>query len=102
MRWFLPSSDIFAELKLHGNAKWLPTSLVCLALCWSVAEARRVIESDENARTRELERLDAELVEIAKAHLELEALAVELAPLATVASEFRRFEELAREEGRRG
>ena len=61
----------------------------------------RLVENDESARIRELERLDAELAGIASARLDLEALAVELAPMATVASEFRRFEELAREEGRR-
>lgn len=61
----------------------------------------RVVENDEAARKRELERLDGELAEIATARLELEALAVELVPLAMVADEFRRFEDLAREEGRR-
>lgn len=61
----------------------------------------RVVERDELARTRDLERLDAELAEIATARQELEALAAELAPLASVAAEFRRYEELAREEGRR-
>ena len=61
----------------------------------------RVVENDEAARGRDVERIDKELSDTATARLELEALAAELAPLATVASEFRRFEELAREEGRR-
>ncbi|MEP7381317.1 MAG: SMC family ATPase [Gemmatimonadota bacterium] len=61
----------------------------------------RVVENDDAARTRELERLDGELAEIATARLDLEALAAQLVPLAMVADEFRRLEELAREEGRR-
>ncbi|MEO6446084.1 MAG: SMC family ATPase [Gemmatimonadaceae bacterium] len=61
----------------------------------------RVVENDEAARARDLERLDKELADIGTARVELEALAAELAPLASVAAEFRRFEELAREEGRR-
>ncbi len=61
----------------------------------------RVLENDEAARARELERLRSELADITTARGELEALAAELTPMATVAAEFRRFEELAREEGRR-
>ena len=87
-------------------------ALGAMAPSWQEAQAARerlqeivgelrVVENDAAARTRELERVDAELAEIATARLELEALAVELVPLAMVASEFRRFEELAREEGRR-
>ncbi len=61
----------------------------------------RVVEHDEAARAREVERLEKELADIATARVELEALAAQLAPMATVAAEFRHFEELAREEGRR-
>ncbi len=49
LRWFLPNADIFAGLKLHGNANWLPTSLVCLALCWAWAENRHVTDAFETS-----------------------------------------------------
>jgi len=49
LRWFLPDAGIFAGLKLHGNTKWLPVSLVCLALCWAWAEARHVTDAFETS-----------------------------------------------------
>ena len=49
LRWFLPNADIFAGLKLHGNTSWLPTSLVCLALCWAWAENRHVTDAFETS-----------------------------------------------------
>ncbi len=61
----------------------------------------RLRESEAQARERELERLARELAEVAEARDELDGLATELAPLAALADEFRRFEELARSEGRR-
>ena len=30
--WPQPDNSIFSEIKLHGNIKWLPKYLVCLAL----------------------------------------------------------------------
>ena len=45
LRWFLPNDDIFAKLKFHGNTKWLPGSLVCLALYWSWSEARNLTDA---------------------------------------------------------
>ena len=88
------------------------TALGAMAPSWQEAQAARerlqelvgelrVVESADAARTRDLERLDAELADIATARTELESLAGELVPLASVAAEFRRFEDLAREEGRR-
>jgi DNA repair protein SbcC/Rad50 len=61
----------------------------------------RLVENEAAARLRDAERLDRELGDIAGAREELEQLATALAPLAEVAAGFRRFEELAREEGRR-
>lgn len=61
----------------------------------------RVAESDEAGRARDLERIDGELEAIAGARLEMEDLATRIAPLSEVLEEYRRLEELAREEGRR-
>jgi exonuclease SbcC len=61
----------------------------------------RVCESEEQARARERERLARELRQMDEARVELGQLAVQLAPLADMGAEFRRQEELAREEGRR-
>jgi hypothetical protein len=49
LRWFLPDPGIFAGLKLHGNTKWLPVPMVCLALCWAWAEARHVTDAFETS-----------------------------------------------------
>ncbi|MFO0869708.1 MAG: transposase [Pirellulales bacterium] len=49
LRWFVPDAGIFAELTLHGNTKWLPTPLVCLALCWAWAEAKHVTDAFDTA-----------------------------------------------------
>lgn len=61
----------------------------------------RVAENDEAARIRDVERVEKELAEVTAAATELERLAVQLQPLHEVVEEFRRLEELAREEGRR-
>jgi exonuclease SbcC len=104
-----------AELQLaeaDARLRAAGTALGVMAPSWQEAQAARerlqellgelrVVERDELGRSRDLERLDAELAEIATARQELEALAAELAPLASIATEFRRYEELAREEGRR-
>ena len=49
LRWFLPDAGIFTGLKRHGNTKWLPVPLVCLALCWAWAEARHVTDAFETS-----------------------------------------------------
>lgn len=36
----MPSDSIFASMRLHGNTKWLPRALVCLAFIWAVSELR--------------------------------------------------------------
>jgi hypothetical protein len=45
MEWLLPRGRIFASLGLHGNTKWTPTALICLALCWGWAESRNVTDA---------------------------------------------------------
>jgi exonuclease SbcC len=61
----------------------------------------RVAQNESTSRSRDLERVERELAEIAVARVELEALAVELAPLHEMIREFQQLEDLAREEGRR-
>jgi exonuclease SbcC len=61
----------------------------------------RVAEAEEAGLAREADRVGRELAALAAARTELEALAMELKPLAEVAEEFQRYERLAREEGRR-
>lgn len=45
MEWLLPGGRIFATLRLHGNTKWKPTALICLALCWGWAEPMNVTDA---------------------------------------------------------
>jgi hypothetical protein len=45
LEWFLADDSIFAKLKFHGNTKWLPRSLVCLALFWSWSEHRHLTDA---------------------------------------------------------
>lgn len=61
----------------------------------------RVAEGDEASHTRDQDRIERELESVAAARTELEEIAREIAPLASLADEFQRFEILAREEGRR-
>lgn len=43
--WLLSDEPIFAKIKLHGNTKWLPKCLVCLALLWAFSEARHLTDA---------------------------------------------------------
>ena len=43
--WLLPHDGIFADLRLHGNTRWLPRSLVCLAVCWAWSETANVTDA---------------------------------------------------------
>jgi hypothetical protein len=45
IEWLLPRERIFASLGLHGNTKWTPTALICLALCWGWAEPMNVTDA---------------------------------------------------------
>lgn len=44
-QWLLSEESIFAKIKLHGNTKWLPKSLVCLALLWTFSESRHLTDA---------------------------------------------------------
>ncbi len=61
----------------------------------------RLRESEAQSRVRDLERMARDIAEVDEARIELDRLAKELAPLAAIGDEFRRFEDLARDEGRR-
>jgi exonuclease SbcC len=61
----------------------------------------RVVESELTGQRRDLERLQRELDAIDSARAELTRITAEIAPLAGIAVEFGRLEELLREEGRR-
>ena len=41
----LSEESIFAKIKLHGNTKWLPKNLVCLALLWAFSESRHLTDA---------------------------------------------------------
>jgi hypothetical protein len=43
--WLLPDDSIFSKMRLHGNTKWLPRSLVCLALFWAWSESRHLTDA---------------------------------------------------------
>ena len=62
---------------------------------------RRVAESDQSARRRELDRLERELADLGTAQAELASLREAIAPLAALRAEREAMDVLAREEGRR-
>lgn len=43
--WLLPEASIFSKMKLHGNTKWLPKCLVCLALFWAWSESKHLTDA---------------------------------------------------------
>ena len=43
--WFLPDDSIFSKIGLHGNTKWLPKCLVCLALLWAWSGSRNLTDA---------------------------------------------------------
>ena len=45
LKWFLPDERIFANLKVHGNAKWCGQNLLALALCWAWSESRNLTDA---------------------------------------------------------
>jgi hypothetical protein len=47
--WLLPDGSIFSRIKLHGNTKWLPKSLVCLAILWAWSESRHLTDAYSDA-----------------------------------------------------
>lgn len=93
----------------HGAAV---AALSVLAPRWEAAQRARdalqqlvsdlrVAEADAAALAREAERVARELDGVAEARRSLDAIAAELAPLNELLEEFRRLDDLAREEGRR-
>lgn len=46
--WIL-IDDIFAELRLHGNVKWKPLALVCLAIFWVWSSQPGLVEAAKDA-----------------------------------------------------
>lgn len=47
--WLLPDSSIFSEMRLHGNTKWQPRALVCLALLWAWSERKHLTDALDDA-----------------------------------------------------
>lgn len=43
--WLLPDASIFSKIKLHGNIKWLPKCLVCLAILWAWSESKHLTDA---------------------------------------------------------
>lgn len=49
--WLLPDGSIFSTIAFHGNSKWLPLSLVWMALCWAWSDKRFVTDAFTEAVT---------------------------------------------------
>lgn len=47
--WFLPTSDIFAQLPFHGNTKWEPLGLIWLTILWSWSDQRNLTDAFASA-----------------------------------------------------
>jgi len=43
--WLLPDGSIFSKMRLHGNTKWSPRCLVCLALFWAWSESKHLSDA---------------------------------------------------------
>jgi len=43
--WFLPDDLIFSEMRLHGNTKWSPRRLVCLAILWACSGLKNLTDA---------------------------------------------------------
>jgi hypothetical protein len=48
INWIL-IDDIFANVRLHGNVKWKPVALVCLAIFWVWSSQPGLVEAVEDA-----------------------------------------------------
>ena len=44
LNWIV-SDDIFAHVRLHGNVKWKPLALVCLAIVWVWSSQPGLVEA---------------------------------------------------------
>jgi hypothetical protein len=47
--WLLQDDSIFAKIKLHGNTKWRPKYLVCLAILWAWSESKCLTDAYADA-----------------------------------------------------
>ena len=50
LNWIL-IDDIFAHVRLHGNVKWKPLALVCLAIFWVWSSQPGLVEAAKDAIT---------------------------------------------------
>ena len=41
----MPDAGIFAQVRLHGNTKWLPINLIWMALLWAWSDSRNLTEA---------------------------------------------------------
>jgi len=48
LNWIV-SNDIFADVRLHGNVKWKPLALVCLAIFWVWSSQPGLVEAAKEA-----------------------------------------------------
>jgi hypothetical protein len=46
---WIVTSDIFANVRLHGNVKWKPLALVCLAIFWVWSSQPGLVEAAKDA-----------------------------------------------------
>lgn len=49
LEWLLPDDSIFSQMRLHGNTKWQPRALVCLALLWAWSERKHLTDAFDEA-----------------------------------------------------
>jgi len=49
--WFLGDKSIFSQVKPHGNTKWVPERLVCLALIWAWTETKGLVDSFDESKS---------------------------------------------------
>jgi hypothetical protein len=59
--WLVPGNSIFAEMRLHGNTKWLPKNLVSLALLWAWSESKCLTDAYSDALVWHRDMFGAEL-----------------------------------------
>jgi hypothetical protein len=48
INWIV-SGDIFTQVRLHGNVKWKPVALVCLAIFWVWSPQPGLVEAVKDA-----------------------------------------------------
>jgi len=128
LRAGMPDADVIAKLVSDAESKMVEVvarsnaagaahaaalaDLSKATVPWEIAQKQReqwqrllaevtIAERDVETLTRETERVAADLVQIASAHEELQALQSAIAPLPTYVVEMRELDELFRQQGRR-